>query len=89
MGYIKNVDPCKDERSTCVVRAGCHISKKLPWERTDKCPDYKKFSDRRDRRDNFRTNVIDNCFITGFFICCIFVAFLFVLGIMKFIEFFT
>ena len=86
--YIKcyKQDPCQ-EGSQCLVRAGCSLKQKIPWVRTDQCPAYKKYINRRDRIYNFLTSAQDWFWIiimlSGF---CL-IALTFIFGIMKWIEF--
>ena len=63
------IDPCGKD-GTCLVKASCQLYKALPWERTSKCPDYKKYTKRRDFINAY-TSLIINIFCVLVFLCMI------------------
>jgi hypothetical protein len=83
--YFKNIDPCGEE-STCLVKAACHMRQEKPWIRTQKCPDYIKYTKRRDKFIEIKNDTIDWFWTITMISCFLFICFIFILGIMKFIE---
>jgi len=85
INYFKNVDPCGPE-SNCLVKAACHIRQLTPWMRTTHCPDYTKYSKRKAKFSEIKVETIDWFWIIVMLSSFLFIAFIFGLGIMKFIE---
>jgi len=85
--WLYYIDPCGEE-SVCFVRPACHIRNNIPWTRRDKCPDYKRFYERRDVIDNIKTEIIEWFCIGTMLSVLAFIAFLFILGIVTFIGWF-
>jgi hypothetical protein len=83
--YFKNVDPCGAE-STCVVRPACHMLQTTPWLRTSHCPAYMTYVNRRDMFRKIISTSADWFWIIFTSAVFMFILFMFLLGIMKFIE---
>lgn len=65
-------DPCGED-GTCLVKASCNLKQNMPWFRTDKCPDYRKYVKIR----NTAKNIID-WIIAGFWmlVCLLIVVYI-------------
>jgi len=87
MKYVHNIDPCGDE-SVCLVRAGCRLLQDTPWRRTTDCPEYIAFSKRRDLINKIKVETIDTFWTITMLGGLLFLAFLFILGIITFVGFF-
>lgn len=85
INYFKNIDPCGDE-SNCLVKAACHMRQVKPWMRTTDCPDYIKYSKRRNKFSRIKVEIVDWFEIILMLSIFFFICFIFGLGIMKFIE---
>jgi hypothetical protein len=85
IAYYKNINPCGEE-STCIVRAACHMRTLTPWLRSTNCPDYIKYTNRRDKRFTLKYKAVDWFWIVVFISMFIFIFATFVLGVIGWIE---
>ncbi len=83
--YFKNIDPCSEE-SICLVRPACYMLHSTPWVRTQKCPDYKTYQERRDKFEQIKTEIIDWFWVIAMISSFLFILSIFGLGIWKLVE---
>jgi hypothetical protein len=83
--YYKNVDPCSEE-STCLVRPACYMLQSTPWVRWQKCPDYKRYCDRRDKFTQIKSKMSDWFWVVIILGVFFIVVIVFGLGVWKLIE---
>ncbi len=80
-----NQDPC-ETGSKCVVRAGCSIKQQKPWWRSQKCPEYKTFINRKKRVKNIIGVIRDTSWIAVILSWVLMIIVTFFLGLWKWGE---
>ena len=75
-------DPCGDE-GTCLVKASCRLPNQLPWERTDHCPEYRKYVKRRDRINKIQATINAGLLACSFILFLCWILYTFCLGLWE------
>lgn len=75
------LNPC--DADTCLVRASCHLAKKEPWTRSEKCPIYKRWRERDYKITSIKEALISFISTIIFLSVCALIALTFGLGLWK------